>query len=428
MAGRIFYVDPLHGSSANNGLTSAAYAVGNTGPFGSITDVLWDGDSDPDKFGGSGDIYYMVASTGDYVSTGSYNNYRFDTSPANARWGYNVYNGYIETNFDGYGHLIMIGVNEDLEEDGTRYQIQWDASASNGHRMFTGYFYPFVWRNIEVKSVDSTNAGYMYYWTSGSDGPYFINCKFDWSTPSLSTTLFLYTNPSSSFKQCEFIGNGGGTALRIGAQYGQHCHVVGCKFRDWDIPYRFEGGSQPFYGNIIKDCGYGVYYGSGATTLHVIMNNLFYNITNDAIYLGNSSYCPQIMHNLIVDCGGYAFNSGSSWVPNNDRFFRIARNVVQNATSGVYGTDLISSAGGIYFGSTGDGLYANIEDNVEITGLTLSVDDNFNVTISGFPESYLGITGFGSQAPSSAGGFFSSGVSGESVGGVEEPEQARVTS
>ena len=428
MAGRVFYIDPLHGSSANNGLTSAAYAVGNTGPFGSITDVLWSGDSDPAKFGGSGDIYYMVASTGDYYTHSDYGAYRFDTSPSAERWGYNVYGGYIETKFDGYGPLIMIGVNEDLEEDGTRYQIQYNADTNSV--IFNGYFYPFVWRNIEVKSVNSTYSGGMYTWTSGSDGPYFINCKFDWSGPFVTTRgeVFYSGNPSSSFKECEFIGPGTMTALRIGAQYGQHCHVVGCKFKDWNIPFLFSGGPQPFYGNIIKDCNYGVYYGSGAITLHQIMNNLFYNITNDAIYLGNSSYCPQIMHNLIVDCGGYAFNSGASWVPANDRFFRLARNVVQNATSGVYGTDLISSAGGIYFGSTGNGLYANIEDNVEITGLTLSVDDNFNVTISGFPESALGITGFGSQAPSSAGGFFSSGVSGESVGGVEEPEQARVTS
>ena len=433
MAGRIFYVDPLHGSSANNGLTSAAYAVGNTGPFGSITDVLWDGNSDPDTYGGSGDIYYLVASTGDYIKqSDGYSGYRFDTSPASTRWGYGVYGGYVETNMPGYGYLIAIGVNEDLEEDGTRYQIQWDADVSNTN-FFGGYGYPALFRNIEWKSVNSTYGGGMYSFSSGGDGYYFVNCKWDWSGPSSNSgTLWQTFNPSASFRECEFIGPGPSVSMnciRIGAQYGQHNAVQGCKFRNWNIAYQFVGSSEPFYGNIIKDCNYGVYYTAGTSNLHFISNNLFYNITNDAIYLGNSTnYTPHIAHNLIVDCGGYAINCGSSFLPFNDRFFRVARNVVQNATSGLYGPDLLTAGGGIYNGHTGDGLYSCIEDNVIITGLTLSVDDNFNVTISGFPESALGLSGPSGVAPSSAGSFFTSGTSGEASGSATETEQARVTS
>lgn len=424
MAGRKFYIDPLNGSSANNGLTSAAYAVGNTGPFGSITDILWNGDSDPDTYGGSGDIFYLVASTADYFSTSDgYHSYRFDTSPAAERWGYNVYGNYTSNQFEGYGTLTMIGVNTDLEEDGTtRYQIQWNNDEGLNRSFFTGYFYPFYPVNIEWKTVNASNGGNMYYWTSGGNGPYFINCKFDWTIPaSAGSPLFPYTNPSASFKQCEFVGQTTLDCIRIGAQYGQHCSVVGCSFRNWNKPYQFAGSSNTFYGNIIKDCNYGVVYSSGVSNAQHIRNNLLFNITNDAFDLGSGAWTPIITNNLIVDCGGYAFTCSSGYVPNDDVLFKISNNVVQNATSGLYSPDLLASGGGIYMGTTGGGLYGNIENNIEVNGITLSVDDDFNITISMFPQDALLL---GDVAPSSGTGFLDTGYTGDRY---VEPEQVRAT-
>jgi len=441
MAGRVFYIDPLHGSSANNGLTSADNAVGNTGPFGSITDVLWDGDADPAKFGGSGDIYYLVGSTADEIrASEGYSNYSFEA--VGTRWGVTSYNNYFHITPNG-GPASFIGVNTDLEEDGSYYQINWhpyvsgDSNSQNFNReILDQNSAGEIWRNILWVSSDTYCAGRFLNFTSGGNGPYFVNSKWDWTGPfdnTLNYRLIGSSNPSMSFKNCIFEGPGGDAVdcMSIGAQYGQHNAVIGCVFKGWKKAYSFAGSSDVFYGNIVYNCESGVGFNQGTTinTGQKFFNNLFYNITNDAFNFESGNWTPVVMNNLIVDCGGYAFNCNTGWAPQHDREFCIRKNVIQNATSGLYGPNLTSAGGGIYYGFTGDGLYGNISENVAISGLTLSIDSNHNVTISGFPASALGITGtFDYGARSSGSGFLSSGVSGESSGDVQESEQARVTS
>lgn len=441
MAGRVFYIDPLHGSSANNGLTSAAYAVGNTGPFGSITDVLWDGDADPATYGGSGDTYYLVGSTADEIrASNGHSSYSFEA--AAARWGTNSYNNYIHLTPLG-GPAKFIGVNTDLEEDGSRYVINWyayisgDSNSQNYNReIFDQNAEGEMFRNIQFNAASTYAPGRFLSFTSGGNGQYFINCKWDWSGPydnQVNYSLITSSNPSMSFKGCEFVGPGGDylDCMRTGSQYGQHNYVIGCVFTGWRTAYEYAGASDGFYGNLIYNCyrGIGDFRGNSKNTGQKYMNNLFYNITEDAVHLGNGGYTAVVMNNLFVDIGGYAFNCDSGFTPQYDREFAIRKNVIQNATSGLYGSDLLAAGGGIYVGFTGDGLYGNISENVTISGLTLSIDSNHSVSITGFPSSALGITGtFGLGASSSATGFLSSGVSGESEGSVEEPEQSRVTS
>ena len=444
MAGRVFYIDPLHGSSANNGLTSADNAVGNTGPFGSLYDVLWGGDADPSVYGGSGDTYYLVASTGDVLTVS------WDGGVTGAQ-SYAFYNKARWFDTAGYNSLHpppkFIGVNTSLQEDGTLYDIQWNIAI--GPPQTYGYAAFFtqrgigeIWRNVKWtarKGQVNARVPIMNTYSSGGGGPYFVNCTWDWSNPdgldNYGPTLWASGNPSIGFKACTFLGPSEKTNLCIirGAQYGQVCHVSGCKFDSWLAAVEIMGTSEPIYGNIIKNCQYGIRF---VTTqnggIQPILNNLFYNIDNDAIYIrrtSDNSYTPRIMNNLFVDIGGYVFEAASGWGPASDYLWCIRKNVIQDATSGLLGPVADATHGGIYKGYTGDGLYGNVSDNAFITGLTLSIDSDFNVTISGFPSSALGLSGpYGDGSRSSAGAFLSSGVSGESSGGVEETEQARVTS
>lgn len=450
MTGRVFYIDPLHGSSANNGLTSAAYATGGTGPFGSLYDVLWLGDSDPAKFGGSGDVYYLVGSTADVLQAsytgGSFVgalNYLFYT---NTRW------------IDTAAYLsdspppMFVGVNTDLEEDGSLYDIQWyvdwTATQSGGiASFFSNRGIGDIWRNVKWTARSNSGnpsdsrLGRMRSYSSGGGGGYFVNCTWDWSNPDGMTDIYNYglfvtSNPSASFKNCTFLGppSRAYTCIDAGQQYGQHNFVVGCRFRNWLYPVIHNGTDEPVYGNIFEDCQWGVYADTSlaAGANFPIMNNLFYNIDNDAIYFGEpagNAATPLIMNNLFVDIGGYALNCASGWTPLEDRKWCFRKNVAQNLTSGLISPNIEASNNGIYVGFTGGGVYGNISDNAIVTGLTLSVDTDFTVTISGFPESALGLGGdHDSGTLSSAGGFFSSGTSGEAGGVVVETEQSRVTS
>ena len=445
MAGRVFYIDPLHGSSANNGLTSAAYATGGTGPFGSLYDVLWGGDADPDKFGGSGDTYYLVGSTADILTV------YWDGGVTGA----NSYNLYTTRWQPGSSDFIdvckpakFIGVNTNLEEDGTQYDIQWYINV--GPPQTYGFAMFFTQRqNGEVfKNIKWTPRGDPAYngrlggmrsYTSGGGGPYLVNCTFDWTNPDalddFNPTIWNDRNPSASFFNCTFLGpsGNGAKAINVASQYGQHGYLVGCKFRNFNIAYEYEGQPDPCYGNIFEDCNYGIYVSnsSSSNSPWVVANNLFYNIANDAIYISETGTgnVPIVQNNLFVDIGGYAIESTATWNPSRYYMWCFRRNVIQNATSGPVGVNIASLKNGIFNGFTGDGVYGNISDNVVITGLTLSIDSDFGVTISGFPSSALGLSGgYGVGSRSSGAGFLTSGVSGESEGAVSEPEQARVTS
>ena len=454
MAGRVFYIDPLHGSSGYDGTTSADNISGTVGPFGSLYDVLWGGDADPAKFGGSGDTYYLVGSTTDALPPMTYSggvfggarDYNFYSNTS--RWG--MPTDYI----DSSNPPKFIGLNTSLEEDGSLYDLRWQIDA--GPNAADGGWYGFatfftnrgigaIWRNLKWTCVPSATTvsarlGRMRSYTSGGGGDYFINCTWDWTNPegldnTFGIVLWASANPSASFKNCTFLGtsSNNNSCIDASAQYGQHNAVIGCKFRNWNRPVWHNGDGYAIYGNIFDDCNYGVYADTNlsSTNKKPIMNNLFYNINNDGIYFddpNDNQGSAIIMHNLFVNIGGYAFNCASGWGPADDQYWCFRKNVVQDATSGMLGPDVLASHGGVYVGMTGDVLYGNISENVTITGLTMDIDTDFNVTISGFPSSALGITGtLGLGANSSAAGFLSSGESGGVAGAVVESEQGRVT-
>jgi len=449
MTGRIFYIDPLNGSASNDGTTSGTPG-GGVGPFSSLADVLWDGDADPATYGGTGDVYYLIASTGDVISAdatkGNYHNYSFEADVT--RWGHNVYNNYFHITPNG-GPATFIGVNTNLEEDGTRYEILWDPYdpadtdvTNNNREFFDQNGVGECFRNITWNNIAQEYAGKFYAFTSGGDGFYFINCKWDWSGPFNNHgnyPLFASVNPSNSFKHCEFIGPGKDVSTprdciqKMGAQYGQHNYVIGCVFTGWKDAYQHASSPDSFYGNLIYSCDRGFVFpdqGTGKSTGLYIANNLFYNIDGDAIHIGNATnkFSPVIINNLFVDIGAYAVNSDSSYEPQYPLSFAIRKNVFQNCTSGTIGPNVLACDGGIHNGFTGDGSLGGISENVSITGLTLEIDSTTHgVTLQYFPTSALGITGtFGIGAISSGAGFLNSGTSG--AAGGTETEQARVTS
>lgn len=448
MPQREFYIDPLNGSTSYDGTTSAANISGTQGPFKSITNVLWEGGDGSTK-GGTGDVFYLVASTGDLVYADDYSSYSFQDT---ARWGYNTYN--VDITDPYYKPPVFIGVDENLnvlgtgpgDPSATRYVINWHNTTST-QREFFNERGTHIWNNVEWLSTSTGGRnGMMYYFTSGGNGPYYINCKFDFSQTqtSYSNDLFSSSNPSASFRDCIFLGPGVDSSmncLKIGSIYGQHNEVLNCKFDGWDVAFQYIATGM-FYGNIIKNCGtgfllgYDTPFGQGLTE---ITNNLFYNITNNAIdFDGRARFWGFICNNLMVDIGGYAFAGGdanffdygsaqgSNWGKSQAK-----RNVIQNATQGVYDAYIPAS----FLGVTGDAFLGNFVDNVSVTGLTLSIDSNFGVTLESIPSSAFmrnskDLFGATLNAPSTPLGFLlNTGASGESSGGSsQEPEQGRVVS
>ena len=447
MPNRNFYIDPLNGSSSYDGTTSAGNISGTVGPFSSLTDVLWNGGDGSTK-GGTGDVFFLVASTGDLILATDYYSYSFQDT---ARWGYAIA-GLVD---DPYSKPpLFIGVDTDLnplnDEPGlpsaNRYTVNWHNTANTNYTFFTERG-THVWNNVAWVSTNAGGRnGQMFYFTSGGNGPYYINCKFDFSTSSTyyPNALFHTGNASASFKSCIFLGPGEASSMnciQIGSIYGQHSDVIDCKFDGWDIA-QVNYGQRVFHGNIVKNCGTGYLIGSNSTQLQgaaEITNNLFYNITNNAIdFNGVSAYFGFIYNNLFVDIGGYAFAGGGSGFFNTTGALhaymgkcQAKRNVIQNATSGVYDAYIPAS----FLGVTGENFLGNFVDNVSITGLTLSINSDFGVTLGSIPSSVFmrdskNLFGATLSAPTTPLGFLlNTGVSGESSGGSsQEPEQGRVVS
>jgi len=452
MPQREFYIDPLHGDSSYDGTTSAANISGSAGPFASLTDVLWNGGDGSTK-GGTGDIFYLVASTGDLIlPTDGYYSYDFQDT---ARWGYNTYNAILE---DGYKvPPTFIGVDTNLEpldnienlgkKDSPRYTIYWHNTSGTQYEFFNARGTHF-WNNVAwISTSTGSRNGLMYYYTSGGNGPYYNNCKFDFSQSqsNYSNDLFSSSNPSSSFKHCVFLGPGaasGMDATRIGAAYGQHSNFIGNVFDGWDRCIRHVTGTIVITDNIFTNSNKGVYMDSGPSTQGVltISNNLFYNLDDSAIDCNSQTRNPCLTyHNLFVDVGGYGVEGGSNFAiytsSGQGAYLaknRVERNVFQNCTQGVFDTNIPTS----FLGVTGDGCFNSWVNNVEVTGLTLTMDSNHGITLELIPSSVFmknskDLFGATLSSPSTPlGKFFNTGVSGDSSGGgsSEESEQGRITS
>jgi hypothetical protein len=158
MPNRNFYVDPLNGSSSYDGTTSAGNISGTVGPFSSLTDVLWNG-GDGSTRGGTGDVFFLVASTGDLILADDYYSYSFQDTP---RWGYNTYDA--DTTDPYYKPPVFIGVDTDLnvlgtgpgDPSATRYAINWHNTTSTQRSFFTErgthvLFYQWRQRSILYK-------------------------------------------------------------------------------------------------------------------------------------------------------------------------------------------------------------------------------------------------------------------------------------
>jgi hypothetical protein len=429
-----FYVDPLNGTSANNGLTSAGYAAGITGPFGSIYDVLWGGDSDPDKYGGTSDTYYLVASTADIVSYIHKLDGTNQIAPHDAG-GYDIYSSRWNATDSGLYSAFpppkFVGVNTDIVEDGTQYIIEWQMDNGPPRNYNAVYWFGDrgigdIWRNITWKPTIhqgvEANPPYSFEggtgpisgvgvsripairaFTSGGAGPYFVNCIFDWSNPDFdainNTTLIGSANPSVAAKDCTFIGHPSRQMHCIDScsVYSQYMKIYGCRFEDWNACFLHNGGVMVMYGNIIRNCNYCIYQDSityGTYRPCFFMNNLCYNINNDVFLFDQTANDSgtgrgqfQAMHNMFIDIGGYVMNSASGWepygntptnsgAPDHRRRWGVRRNIIQNVTQGLIGPNTLASMDGIFVGWTGGsqgGLYDNFGENVFITGMTVDI-------------------------------------------------------
>lgn len=451
MPQREFYIDPLNGDSSYDGTTSAANISGSVGPFASLTDVLWNGGDGSTK-GGTGDIFYLVASTGDLIlPTDGYYSYGFNSS---SRWGYTT-TGVMNDPYKVPPTFIGVDTNlkplDDIEnlakKDSPRYTIYWHNTSGTQYEFFDERG-AHIWNNVAwISTSTGSRNGMMHYFTSGGNGPNFINCKFDFSQSqsSYSGKLFSSSNTSASFKHCVLIGPGSSTgmdATRVGAPYSQHSNFIGNVFDGWDTCIQHVGGTNVIIDNIFTNSDTGIWMYSEPSTQGIltIANNLFYNLDENGIDCGGNTRHPCLTyHNLFIDIGQYGIagesgfavytSSGQgSYLAKN----RVERNVFQNCTSGVFDTNIPTS----FLGVTGDGCFNSWVNNIEVTGLTLTLDSNYGITLEMIPSSVFmrnskDLFGVTLSSPSTPiGKFFNTGVSGDSSGGgsSEESEQGRITS
>jgi len=188
MAGRVFYIDPLNGSTAYDGTTSADNISGTAGPFGSLYDVLWGGDADPSVYGGSGDTYYLVASTGDVGATGEIGS----TGPTGPSGPSKYVAGFL---YDGRGSNVATGTKTNVvrpvEQDSTVSDIHIRLSSGASGGSVTGYIYKVDSSYINASGASFDTDKVTVGEISISDGIYGATGA-TLSAPGLSAGDFLF--------------------------------------------------------------------------------------------------------------------------------------------------------------------------------------------------------------------------------------------
>jgi hypothetical protein len=339
----IYYVDPLNGSSANNGLTSADNAVGNTGPFGSYNDCFTGS-----IVGGitNGDIVYLVASTMDYIPyqslpTQTLSNIDFGTT-------------------GGIAQIRAVNPTT-LEEDGTKYTFtgndqQYVARFANKQH------FGFVYHNCRI-------IGYWHNYSSGGSSVY-VNCEFTDAyggiTFSSNTLSFYLDNCNMMFRNCKMYKAGTGNYTHFsqrdgsiysggGSQY-ESCEFYGfnlgaalglqrdssfydCRFKDCEHAIEFElrsnGGDHQVYNCIIDNMASNAFEQDeqNSTLVNWPKRTKFYgNLLNDIggyVYYYREPTATEIDFYIPADAGGLGQREADGWLD-------WEGNVYQNATSGVH--------------------------------------------------------------------------------------------
>lgn len=347
-----YYVDPLHGSSANNGLSSGT-ALGSFFDFfngalpelGSAMGVT------------NGDLVYLMASTADNYPDGY-----FGSGGWTAGSGYNTF--LTNPDYGSTGGMVrFIGVNPTtLEEDGTQYVI---AGSNNRYRPRFYNVRPqgFVFRNCTI-------VGGWWIYSSGG-GHAYINCQFADAyggiTKDAAGAPFYLDNCNFLFRNCRAFSTGASpyyTAFsqRDGSVYSTGGGYDSCEFYNFTATNGALNNLRmaTVYNCRFKDCTTAVKFEYRSNRgAHQMFNCLIDNTSSHAIRQDayHSTYVNhpkkvQFIGNMFNDIGGYIFDYTSTSatevdivVPADatnigqreaDGFLDWEGNVYQNVSSGVH--------------------------------------------------------------------------------------------
>lgn len=329
-----YYVDPLAGSSANNGLSSGT-------PFGSYFDCF-----NGALVGGltNGDVVYLMASTVDNYPD---QNFNFGLS------------GY---DFGSTGGIVrVIGVNPStLLEDGTKYVMSGrdnQYSPRFGNSNHSG----FVYKNCVI-------VGKWHTYTGAGKSAY-VNCWFTDAyggiTHTSASTPFYEDNSDNLFRDCRFFSTGSSpnyssASSRDGNVYGGDARFESCSFFNFSDFALLNQRDSNITDCRFKDCGGAAQfeYRSNRGSHHVF-NCIIDNTTDDAFQqdeLTSGRYDHpkpvRFYGNLFNNIGGYMFyyreplaTEVNYWVPSDvggigqreaDGNIDWEGNIYQNVTNGVH--------------------------------------------------------------------------------------------
>ncbi len=330
-----YYVDPLAGSSANDGLSSGT-------PLGSFFDFFNGGVS-----GGLvlGDIVYLMASTADNYPYASLGNQSF-----------------VGVDYGSTGSIIQVrGVNPTtLEQDGTQYIV---AGNDNQYIARFGEFEGFVCHNMTIVGKWST-------YSSGSASSAFINCIFTDAAGGITHTSSSYPmysdNQGYLYRNCRFYATGSSSnyssfSARDGNVYGSPSFFDTCEFKDFSSAALLNQRVSSIYNCRFINCGYAASFEYRSNRGgHGIFNCIVDNTTNSAwgIDTLNTTYinipkAGTFYGNLYNDIGGYIYEytyptATEVNVGNDQRSTHGADwegNVYQNVVSGVHSLPLAITFG-----------------------------------------------------------------------------------
>lgn len=321
-----YYVDPLNGSSANDGLSSGT-------ALGSFFDCFNGGLS-----GGLvlGDLVYLMASTADnYPVTG---------------FGNQSYTG---VDFGSTGAIIQLrGVNPStLEQDGTQYVV---AGNDNQYTARFGEFEGFVCHNMTIVGNWST-------YSSGSACSAFVNCVFTDAAGGITHTTARYPmysdNQAYLYRNCKFIDTGSSTnyttaSVRDGNVYGLFTLWDTCEFKDFSS-YGLQAQRYAWIHNCrFINCAVAASFENRSNRgSHALLNNIVDNTSDSAwkidalnTTLYNHPKAGTFFGNLYNDIGGYIYeytNASATEINviNNQRNTQGPEwegNIYQNVTTGVH--------------------------------------------------------------------------------------------
>lgn len=287
------------------------------------------------------------------------------TATCSAWWrGYNAAIGDLDPGQAGYADdskypVIIMGTS--ILSFGAAHNFYSNIAATTakittGGGIVSGAVTGMTWFRCKFEATEADADSLAFSCGTASSGAVFVLCSFK-ATSTSANVVSLPNAATPCFYGCVFKGGGNSANIASGTSAG--ASFLFCLF---------------------YNASYGIYSSSTATSSNVpflILNCIFYNITNDAIYMANvpvtgGAGLRMAANNIFHTIGGYAFNQASGG--NCDQFMRM-NNLIYSVGLGT--TPDFEAGFGDY------PAYFNVADANQIFTSTDDTNANFMKMVSG---------------------------------------------